>query len=83
MSSALAKSNERRPQRSTHVWVFLDGDVDLLGEGDGGAHAVGQDEGLILLAVDLEEVAADLADLCKKWGERRYFAFLTFQATWR
>ena len=64
--------------------MFLDGDVDLLGEGDGGAHAVRQDEGLVLLAVDLEEVAADLADLCKKnWRERRYFALLRFQSTWR
>ena len=53
--------------------MFLDGDVDLLGEGDGGAHAVGQDEGLVLLAVNLEEVAADLADLCKKWGRKALF----------
>ena len=43
--------------------MIFDWNVDLLCVYDGGAVAVGEDEGLLHVPVDLEQVAAHLADL--------------------
>ena len=49
----------------THVWMLLDGHVDLLGVDDGGPGALGQDQGLLHVAVYLEQIPPHLPDLCK------------------
>ena len=46
-----------------YLWMIFDWNVDLLCVYDGGAVAVGQDEGFLHVPVDLEQVAAHLADL--------------------
>ena len=45
--------------------MLLHGHVDLLGVNDGRAGALGQDQRLLHVAVYLEQIPANLPDLCK------------------
>ncbi len=46
----------------THIWILLNRHVDLLGKVDWRAGRLGQHQRLVLLPVDLKQVAADFPD---------------------